>query len=85
MIETSNTANAAGMPVILRLRDVIRVVGLSRPTVYRMVKAGTFPAQVQLSAATVGWLRSEVEQWINERQRRGSMPGKGLTLASVVA
>lgn len=72
-------------PAILRLRDVTHMVGLSRPTVYRMVKAGTFPAQVQLSTAAVGWLRSEVEQWITQRTRRSSMPASGLTLVSAAA
>lgn len=80
MIDTTATA-----PAILRLRDVLHMVRLSRPTVYRMVKAGTFPAQVQLSTAAVGWLRSEVEQWIAQRTRRGSMPEAGLTLVPATA
>jgi len=80
-----NATNTTVAPAILRLRDVLHMVGLSRPTVYRMVRAGTFPAQVQLSTAAVGWLRSEVEQWITQRVRRGSMPGAGLTLATAAA
>jgi prophage regulatory protein len=54
-------------PAILRLRDVLVTIGLSRPTLYRMVRAGTFPPQVRLGAASVGWLRTEVEQWIADR------------------
>ncbi|MDE3210867.1 MAG: AlpA family phage regulatory protein, partial [Pseudomonadota bacterium] len=39
-------------------------------------------ASTKLGAAAVGWLRAEVEQWINERAqaRAGSMPKQGLTL-----
>jgi len=79
MIDSNTRAPIA--PAILRLPDVLRMVGLSRPTVYRMVKAGTFPAQVRLSTAAVGWLRSEVEQWIMARRHGGSMPTQGLTPA----
>jgi predicted DNA-binding transcriptional regulator AlpA len=32
-----------------------------------MVQAKTFPAQIRLGTASVGWLRAEVEQWINDR------------------
>ncbi|WP_369930046.1 helix-turn-helix transcriptional regulator [Xanthomonas sp. NCPPB 2632] len=54
-------------PTILRLPDVLATIGLSRPTLYRMVQAKTFPAQIRLGTASVGWLRAEVEQWINDR------------------
>jgi prophage regulatory protein len=67
-------------PSLIRMPDVLRMVSLSRPTVYRMIKAGTFPAPVQLSVSAVGWIRAEVEQWIAGRPRRGSMPKQGLTL-----
>lgn len=54
-------------PAILRMPDVMRTVGMSRPSLYRMMKAGTFPLQVRLSPGAVGWLRSEVEGWLAER------------------
>ncbi|MFC5525734.1 helix-turn-helix transcriptional regulator [Rhodanobacter ginsengisoli] len=68
------------LPAIIRLPEVLNAIGLSRPSVYRMMKAGTFPQQFKLGAAAVGWLRAEVEQWINERAqaRAGSMPKQGL-------
>ena len=61
------TENTRVMPAVLRLPDVIHMVGMSRPSVYRMVKAGTFPQQVTLSPGTVGWIRSEVEAWLEKR------------------
>lgn len=72
--------NTPKLPTIIRLPEVVQTVGLSRPSVYRMMRAGTFPQQVKLGAAAVGWLRAEVEQWINDKAqaRPGSMPGQGL-------
>jgi len=55
------------LPIIIRLPEVTRMIGLSRASIYRMVKLGKFPASVPLGELAVGWLRSEVEQWIAER------------------
>jgi len=63
MIESSITA----LPQIMRLPEVIATVGLSRPSIYRLMKERTFPLQVKLGAASVGWLRAEVEAWIAAR------------------
>lgn len=62
---------------VLRFREVREIVGLSRSTIWRMVRARTFPAPIQLaSASSVGWLRSEVLTWMRERaaQRRSKQP-----------
>jgi len=59
--------NMNTLPVIIRLPEVLRMVGLSRATIYNKIRAGTFPAAIPLGDVAVGWLRSEVEQWIAER------------------
>ena len=62
---------------VLRWRQVRDVVGLSRSTLWRMSREGRFPQPVQLSsAASVGWLKSEVEAWVRERaaQREAVIP-----------
>lgn len=53
---------------ILRFPGVEHTTGLSRTTIWRMERDGTFPCRVQLSANTVGWHRAAVEQWVAERQ-----------------
>lgn len=63
MIESSITA----LPQIMRLPEVMNTVGLSKPSIYRLMAEGAFPRQVGLGAASVGWLRSEVEAWIAAR------------------
>jgi prophage regulatory protein len=60
----------AGIPPskqLLRLRDVSRMVGLGRSSIYRLVSLGTFPAPKKLGARSVAWLQSEVESWIDAR------------------
>ena len=54
-------------PTIMRLPEVMRVICLSRASIYRMVEAGSFPRQFKIGTAAVGWLRSEVQAWVSER------------------
>ncbi len=35
--------------------------------IWRLEQAGTFPKRIKLGPNRVGWLLSEVEQWIEER------------------
>lgn len=49
--------------------EVKRLTGLSATTVWRLEKAGTFPPRVLLSSNRVGWVRQEIEEWLNSRQR----------------
>jgi len=59
--------NSQGSLVILRIRDVCRKTGLSRPTIYRLMSLGDFPKGHRLSRGTVGWSQAEVDRWIAER------------------
>jgi prophage regulatory protein len=52
---------------ILRLPAVKTRVGLSRSAIYLAVSRAEFPRPVQLGARAVGWLESEIEEWIRER------------------
>lgn len=53
---------------ILRRQEVEFRTGLSRSTIYARVKNGTFPAPVALgSPYAVGWIESEVEEWLRHQ------------------
>ena len=52
---------------LIRARELCQIIGLSRPTLWRMEKAGNFPKCRRITAGTVGWLESEVNHWINTR------------------
>ena len=51
---------------ILRLKAVVERTGLSRSTLYRKIKHGTFPAQVRISERCIGWRESDIEQWLRD-------------------
>lgn len=53
---------------IIRAKEVVVMTGLSRTTLWRMEKAGDFPARVALGVGSVGWRYSEVSSWIKGRQ-----------------
>ncbi|KJV07551.1 helix-turn-helix transcriptional regulator [Methylocucumis oryzae] len=52
---------------IIRLPVTIQKTGLSRSTIYSLLKAGKFPKQIQLSPRTMGFLESEVDQWLADK------------------
>ncbi|EOX6785869.1 helix-turn-helix transcriptional regulator [Pseudomonas aeruginosa] len=52
---------------IIRLKEVMGLTGLARSTVYKYVSEGVFPKPVSLGDRCVGWLESEVHNWILER------------------
>lgn len=58
----------SGSERIIRSKDVTKMTGLSRTTIWRMEKLETFPARVSLGAGSVGWRLSEIEAWINSRE-----------------
>ena len=52
---------------IIRLKQVIDATGLARSTVYKYIAEGTFPKPISLGERCVGWLESEVHDWILAR------------------
>ncbi|MCL2298346.1 MAG: AlpA family phage regulatory protein [Proteobacteria bacterium] len=50
---------------ILRARDVSKKVGLSRSTIYRLIKLGKFPPSQIIGLQAVGWKASAIESWID--------------------
>jgi prophage regulatory protein len=51
---------------ILRERDVRAITKLGRTTRWRLERLGQFPRRRQIGANSVGWLRSEIAEWITE-------------------
>lgn len=52
---------------IVRLPEVRRRTGLSRSSIYAKVAVGEFPAPIKLSQRAIGWIESEIEQWLRQR------------------
>lgn len=62
---TSSTAEVAA--VFLRLPVVVRITGLSRSTLYRLIADKQFPRPVQLGPRAVAWRRDDVQAWTETR------------------
>jgi len=54
---------------ILRLPDVMRLIGLGRTTIYDMMAKGTFPRPVSLSARAIGWRVVDIRDWLQQREQ----------------
>ena len=50
---------------IMRLPDVIDMTGLSRSTIYLRMSKGTFPGSISLGQRAVGWLKADIEEWLD--------------------
>jgi prophage regulatory protein len=52
---------------VLRTAEVQARTGLGRTSVWRREKDGTFPRRRLIGGGIVGWLESEVDEWIRSR------------------
>ena len=53
-----------------RKRQVLERLSISNSTLYRLVRAGAFPAPIRLTGRAVGWVSAEVDAWVARRRRR---------------
>lgn len=60
---------------ILRRPEVLSRIGVSQSTLDNMVKAGTFPKQIQLSPRAVGWYASQIAEWMENRAKAAKADG----------
>lgn len=58
---------------ILRRHAVEITTGLSRSAIYKQMKAGKFPLPVQLTSRAVGWLQSDLDDWMAARPTAANM------------
>lgn len=59
----------AAQPILLRLPMVMRITGLARSTIYKLISQNQFPVPIKLSTRAVAWLQSEIETWVSSRVR----------------
>lgn len=52
---------------ILRLPETIKRTGKSRSSIYLDIKSGVFPRPIKLGVRSIGFIESEVNQWIEDR------------------
>jgi prophage regulatory protein len=63
----SSTASPYAEPdvdrLFARMSTVLRLTGLGRSTIYRLIAEDKFPAQVRIGTRAVGWRWSDLERW----------------------
>ncbi len=54
-------------PLFLRMPTVMRMTGLGRSTIYRLIAKHKFPSPVRLWPRAVAWRSSDLEEWSEAR------------------
>lgn len=52
---------------LIKLKDVTEMTTLSKATIYRLMKQGTFPGPIHLGSKSVAWKQSEIIEWIESK------------------
>jgi prophage regulatory protein len=63
---SSQKAFADGV-VFLRLPKVKAITGLSKSSLYELIRTNSFPAPVHIGPRIVAWVMSEVQEWATDR------------------
>ena len=53
---------------ILKARQVAEEINVSVPQVYKLVSIGRFPGPIKLGERGSGWLRTEIDAWLQSRE-----------------
>ena len=54
-------------PVFLRMPTVMRITGLGRSTIYRLIADRKFPSPVRIGPRAVAWRHTDLDQWSDAR------------------
>ena len=57
------------MPELLTVKDVCKLLRLSRTRLYAHIAAGRLPKPLYLAPRTPRWRRAAIERWLAERER----------------
>lgn len=53
--------------LLLRQREVSRLLGISRSTLFRWERVGNFPSRVQIGPHSIAWRTSDIHEWLRTR------------------
>ena len=53
---------------LLTCKEITAETGLSRSTIYRLVRNGSFPEPIRIGPRGKRWLESEIRAWLAERK-----------------
>lgn len=55
--------------IALRVNDLTSSLGISRATLYRLIKSKEFPKPVRIAPRTSVWLVEDIEKWLRQKNR----------------
>jgi len=53
---------------IIRPKELSKLLSVSKPTLWRMEQRGDLPKRVSISERAVGWLKSDIEEWLESKK-----------------
>jgi prophage regulatory protein len=54
---------------IIRPNELAKLLHISTTTLWRMEKRGDLPQRIKLSTRAVGWLESDIQEWLKNRPK----------------
>ncbi|HYK34716.1 helix-turn-helix transcriptional regulator [Alloacidobacterium sp.] len=58
---------------VLRRPQVLDKIGLHRTRLYELMASGEFPRPFKLGKRSVGWLASDIDDWIEQRMNASKL------------
>ncbi|AHE69372.1 transcriptional regulator [Enterobacter ludwigii] len=52
---------------LIRLPEVQRRTGYSKPWIYRLIQQKRFPASVKIGTRAIAFVESEIDEWVAKR------------------
>ena len=62
------------MAYILREKELVAELSISRSSIRRMIERGEFPEPISLGGRKIGWRRSDIEEWVATRENVAIRP-----------
>lgn len=68
-LQTSSLTDHLDQPalIFLRMHAVMKITGLGRSTIYRLIASKQFPSPVRLTSHAVAWRSTDIEAWSETR------------------
>jgi len=52
----------------IRMRDLVKMVPVSKAHIWRLVQAGKFPRPIKLSEKCTAWKVADIEDWLKAKE-----------------
>ena len=62
---------------VYRIKELTKLLGVSKETIYLWIRKNRFPKPIKLGERASGWLKEDVEKWL-ENKKKGVSRGNEL-------